>query len=395
VSSPSRIPSVSAGATAAAPERDPTLRRERLVWLASVAFCGILPAVVIAMVFASTISDTTYAIDFVQFYRGGEAVLAGRNLYPPQDALLIASAHPYPYVYPPLAALVSSPFTVFSLEVVGVVLMAVLVAVVFWILRLLGVQDWRCYGIVLLWPPVISAIQTANPTLWFALAAALAWRYRDRRVPLAAAVGTTLAVKFVLWPLLVWLTATRRAASAVLATTIGVALLVVPWAVIGFEGFTEYPGLLRRLEQTVGDDAYTMFNLASDLGAPNALARAIWLVVGLGVLAACVFVARGGDERSAFILALAASLALSPLVWLHYFALLMVAVAVAQPRLGLIWFFPLAMFVATGHGDPGPARNALTLATAAFTIALALREVRGNQRLRETRAVASAATSTS
>jgi hypothetical protein len=227
--------------------------------------------------------------------------------------------------------------------------------------------------------------------LWFALAAALAWRYRDRRVPVAAAVGTTLAVKFVMWPLLVWLVATRRAASAALATAIGVVLLVVPWAVIGFEGFTEYPGLLRRLDRAVGDDAYTVFNLASDLGATSAIARAIWIVVGLGVLAACVLVARGGDERSAFVLALAASLALSPLVWLHYFALLMVAVAVAQPRLGLIWFLPLVMIVATGHGDPGPARNALTLATAALTIALALRETRGYRRLRSTRVLAAAA----
>jgi alpha-1,2-mannosyltransferase len=378
-----------ASATNAADAR--ALSVSRVAWLASVAFFGVLPVVITVTVFATTIADTTYAIDFVQFYRGGEAVLAGRDLYPPRDALLIASAHPYPYVYPPLAALVSAPLTAFSLEVVGVVLMAVLVGVVLAILRLLGVQDWRCYGIVLLWPPVISAIQTANPTLWFALAAALAWRYRDRRLPVAAAVGTTLAVKFVMWPLLVWLATTRRAASAALAVAIGVLLLVIPWAVIGFEGFTEYPGLLRRLDRAVGDDAYTLFNLASDLGAPSAIARVIWIVVGLGVLAACVFVARSGDERSAFVLALAASLALSPLVWLHYFAFLIVAVAVAQPRLGLIWFLPLAMIVATGHGDPGPARNALTLATAALTIALALRETRGNRRLRTTRVLAAAA----
>jgi alpha-1,2-mannosyltransferase len=382
-----------ASATNAADTR--ALSVSRVAWLASVAFFGVLPVVITVTVFATTIADTTYAIDFVQFYRGGEAVLAGRDLYPPRDALLIASAHPYPYVYPPLAALVSAPLTAFSLEVVGVVLMVVLVGVVLAILRLLGVQDWRCYGIVLLWPPVISAIQTANPTLWFALAAALAWRYRDRRLPVAAAVGTTLAVKFVMWPLLVWLATTRRAASAVLAIAIGVVLLVIPWAVIGFEGFTEYPGLLRRLDRAVGDDAYTVFNLASDLGAPSAIARAIWVVVGLGVLAACVLVARSGDERSAFVLALAASLALSPLVWLHYFAFLIVVVAVAQPRLGLIWFLPLAMIVATGHGDPGPARNALTLATAALTIALALRETRVNQRLRVARVAVSAATSAS
>jgi len=190
----------------------------------------------------------------------------------------------------------------------------------------------------------------------------------------SGAIGTTLAVKFVLWPLLVWLAATRRAATAVLAVLVGAVLLVVPWAVIGFEGLTGYPDLLRRLERTVGGDAYTVSNLASDLGASSVVSRTVWLALGVGVLIACVRVARRGDDQSAFILGLAAALALSPLVWLHYFTLLMVAVAVARPRLGLVWFLPLAMFVATGHGDPSSAQLAITLATAALTIALALRE---------------------
>ena len=65
--------------------------------------------------------------------------------------------------------------------------MAVLVLVALAILFVLGVRDWRCYGLVLLWPPVISAIQTGNVTLWFALALALAWRFRDRTLASSAA----------------------------------------------------------------------------------------------------------------------------------------------------------------------------------------------------------------
>ena len=38
--------------------------------------------------------------------------------------------------------------------------------------------------------------------------------YRDRLVPASASVGVTLAAKFFLWPLVVWLAATRRALSA-------------------------------------------------------------------------------------------------------------------------------------------------------------------------------------
>jgi hypothetical protein len=254
--------------------------------------------------------------------------------------------------------------------------MVALVAVALSIPAVLGVRDWRCYGIVLLWPPVISAIQTGNVTLWLALASALAWRFRDRLGVSSAAVGLTLAVKFLLWPLLVWFAATRRLANTAVAAAVAVGLLLGSWAAIGFEGLRGYPELLRRLEDAVGDDAYTLFNLLDDLGAPHAVARGLWLGLGIALLAACTAVARRGDEQSAFILALAAALALTPLVWLHYFALLVVGVAIARPRLGVVWFVPLAMFLADGGGDPSPFETTVALAAAAFTLALALRESR-------------------
>jgi hypothetical protein len=90
-------------------------------------------------------------------------------------------------------------------------------------------------------------------------------------------------------------------------------------------------------------------------------------------VAAVVLVARRGDERSAFILAIAASLALTPIVWLHYFALLLLVVALAQPRLGPLWFLPLGMVVTPGSGQPTPFETAVTLAIAALVVGLALR----------------------
>ncbi len=112
--------------------------------------------------------------------------------------------------------------------------MATLVLVALWTLYVLEVRDWRCYGLALLWPPVISAIQTGNLTLWFGLAAALTWRFRDRLIAPSASIGVTLAAKFFLWPLVVWLAATRRIAASVLACALGAGLLLASWSVIGF-----------------------------------------------------------------------------------------------------------------------------------------------------------------
>ena len=348
--------------------------RERVAWLASIAFCGVLPALVLVLAFVASIDDGSYAIDFEPFHRAAEAVLAGEDPYPGEDELLTASAGPY--VYPPLPAILAVPLISVSFEAAGLVVMVALVAVALSIPAVLGVRDWRCYGIVLLWPPVISAIQTGNVTLWLALASALAWRFRDRLGVSSAAVGLTLAVKFLLWPLLVWFAATRRLANTAVAAAVAVGLFLGSWAALGFEGLRGYPELLRRLEEAVGDDAYTLFNLLDDLGAPQAVARGLWLGLGLVLLAACTVVARRGDEQSAFILAIAAALALTPLVWLHYFALLVVGVAIARPRLGVVWFVPLAMFLADGGGDPSPFETTVALAAAAFTLALALRESR-------------------
>jgi hypothetical protein len=340
------------------------LTRARVLWLASIAFCGVLPALTLVILFWSAIAGDTVATDFGQYYAAAEAILRGESPYSPSGDPLTAWGGPYPY--PPLLALLAIPLTVLSLQAAGLLVMAVLVLVALAVPWVVGVRDWRCYGLVLLWPPVISAIQTANVTLWFALAAAIVWRFRDRVLPTAAAVGLTLAAKLFLWPLAVWLAATRRFASALAACAIGAGALVASWAVIGFAGFGDYPELVRKLEQAVGDDSYTAYIVGLDLGLPSTAARLVWLGVGVALLGAVVILGGRGDGRTAFVMAIAASLALTPIVWLHYFALLLVPIALAQPTLGALWFVPLGMVLTPGSGHPTPFQTAWTLAVAAL-----------------------------
>ena len=334
-------------------------------------FCGALPAVALIVFYESMTADGTLAFDFRPFYRAAGAILDGETPYPAADDPLTAWTGPY--VYPPLGALVSIPFRAVPFDVAGVVVMVLLTAAAAAIPYVLGVRDWRCFGVVFLWPPVWNAIQTGNLTLALGLAAAVAWRFRDVRSTSSVAVGVTLAAKLFLWPLVVWLAATRRIWTAALASAIGVLLLTVSWAAIGFVGLVDYPDLMRRLQDAVGDDSYTLYIVGLDLGLPSPVARALWLTVGLGLLASVAWVGRRGDECSAFILTVAAALALSPIVWLHYFALLLIVVALAQPTLSLVWFIPLAMVVTPGSGHPTPFETAATLTIAVVTLALALR----------------------
>ena len=200
-------------------------------------------------------------------------------------------------------------------------------------LALLGVRDWRCYGLAFLWPPVTDAIATGNITILLGLAAAVVWRYRDLPAISGAALGASIAAKVFLWPLVIWLAVTRRVAAAL-------------WSVARRSGSTAPlvgDRVVPRLRRVPGPRAPAQRSRwmsavirSMPSGSISASTRA-WhgdygLATAIGVLAASVLVARRGDEQGAFVLALAAAIACSPIVWLHYFALLLVAVAIARPR---------------------------------------------------------------
>jgi hypothetical protein len=352
--------------------------RARAMQLLSLFLFAVLPAITVVTLFATTVADDAVAFDFRVFYAAAESVLDGESPYQALDDPSADVARGY--VYPPVTAIATIPFTLLPLEAAGLVAMALLVGVALAIPWVLGVRDWRCFGMLLLWPPVLSAIQTGSVTLLLALGAALAWRYRNRPFATGLAAGATLSMKLILWPLLVWLAATRRLLAAAATVVVGAALVLASWAVIGFAGFGDYPDVLRRLQDVVEVDAYTLYVVARDAGASSELARGVWLGAGLLVLGGVVFLARRGDERTAFMLAIAASLALSPIVWMHYFALLLVVVALAQPRLGVAWIAPLAFVITPGSGHPSAFDTAWALGVAVVVVALAVRSSTGAPR---------------
>ena len=73
--------------------------------------------------------------------------------------------------------------------------------------------------------------------------------------------------------------------------------------------------------------------------APAALALQLVCVVAVFALAQ----RREGDRR-AFSAAIFAALALSPLVWIHYYVLLIVPIGLAARRLRAVWLLPVLAF---------------------------------------------------
>ena len=115
-------------------------------------------------------------------------------------------------------------------------------------------------------------------------------------------------------------------------------LLLLPYVSID-----DYARSLLQLGRGFDQDSYTLFGLLVQSGSLG-VGRADPDVGGRPVLLAATW------RYRSFTLAIAAALTLSPIVWLDYFALAMVPLAIARPRLSWIWFLPLATWGLSGAG---------------------------------------------
>jgi hypothetical protein len=96
---------------------------------------------------------------------------------------------------------------------------------------------------------------------------------------------------------------------------------------------------------------------------------------GLPLLAAAVLLGRrAGGDAAAFSLCIAASIALTPIVWLHYFTLLLAPLALVRPRLSPAWLLALAFWVTPFQENEGAGWRvvfALCLSVAITVLAVA------------------------
>ncbi len=314
-----------------------------------IVFLGFLPMLVTVVALWAADSHDVVSIDFHnELYLQAKDVLDGDNPYPPPDADLSSGANA---IWPIAAVLAVTPLAALPASVADWVVAALELVFLVGALLLVGVRDWRVYGAALLWPPVINAIQTGNATLPLAVLCALAWRYRASRLIPAVAIGVGLALKFFIWPLVLWLVCIRRYTAAALAASIGAISLAL---ILPFDSIQNYVSLVQNLAREFDDDSYTLYGMLVELGAPSPLARVVWLVSGLLVL--------GFAWRTkSFALAIGAALLLSPIVWLHFFALLLVPLAIAYPTYSAVWLIPLPMWLTPGTLNGRPWQTAVVL----------------------------------
>ena len=281
-----------------------------------------------------------------------EAVIDGRSPYPELDDPILEDQKGY--VYPPQLVVLLVPLTPLPVDVVAVLVTCLLLALVALTLRILDVRDLRCYAATILWMPTTSGVLLGNISIPLAFALAVAWRYRETVWRPAVAVGLAVSAKLLLWPVFVWMLATRRLRAVALALVVGTVATFAAWAAIGLDGLRTYPDLLERLSEIQSERSYSIVGMVATLGLGSTVGNALTAVVGLALLIGCVVFARRSDDARSFVCAVAATLAVSPIVWLHYLVVLLVPMAILRRRFSALWLLPILLW---GSPKPGYAEG--------------------------------------
>lgn len=317
------------------------MKREPFEW----TLLGVLP---LLLVLAFTLGSLHHqpAYDFRAMWQAGHAVAHGQNPYPTVASIPTGpKAQHDEFIYPAVVAVAMVPFGLMPFGVAAALFVLVLVAAVGATLRILGVRDWRCYGAAFASIPVLESFRLGTLSPLLALGLACAWAARDRRWTLPAVVAAVVLAKLFLWPLFVWLLATRRWGAAARSALLTVAVAAMGWAVVGFDTLTPYPALLRKMTDVQLHDTVGFAGLVSSLGAGPAAAHLAVVLVAVFGSAGIVAAARR-DPELAFGLTVLVSLLASPISWLNYNALLLVPVALVSRRLSGWWFLLFAFWAA-------------------------------------------------
>jgi hypothetical protein len=347
-----------------------------LLRVAATAFLLVVAVGISGLAIAAGFGAHSYS-DFHIFWDAGRAVLHGHDPYPAASPGALHGQNQF--VYPAPAALVMVPFALLPLPVAATAFLLLSILALAASLHLLGVRDLRCHAAAFI---SLAALQglvmgTVTPVLMLALAAA--WRFRGSVRWVAAAGSCAIGLKLFLAPAVIWLVATRRWRAAMTASAVAGAVLLAAWAVVGISTLRTYPALLSALTKVEGHFGFSTYALLTRLGVDGRLANAA--VMALVVLLAVAAVAVAGRDRGdgrAFAIAVVACLVASPIVWLHYLALLLVPIAVLRPAFSWAWALPVSTWVFANANSAAPTWKLLAAqAVLLAVLGLALRGVPG------------------
>jgi alpha-1,2-mannosyltransferase len=304
------------------------------------ALFGLIPLLFTAIAVVSVRSGHIASDFHSEFYPAAGRVLHGGSPYDlGRHAIDSGDAFPYPA----LTALLFAPFALLHPSIAESVYIGINIVVLLATLRVLQVRDWRLYGMALLWAPVYNAWQSGNLTLLLCLGMAVMWRYRERPAGAGLAAAVIVSLKPFVWPAGLWLLATKRYRAAAWALASGLAINFVSFAALGFNEISRYLQAGSDVTSVFYKTGFSLVAFVMHLGASESVGVAFG-VAASAVAAVALFKLGQSDGARALAACVALALLASPVIWNHYFTLLIVPLAIARPKLSAVWALPLLMW---------------------------------------------------
>jgi alpha-1,2-mannosyltransferase len=349
-------------------ERHLSSRQRELERAFANVLLGVIPAVLTAFLVLTAFRYRSAAYDFHwSYYPAARRLLDGGDPYAVTSRDIQQGIA---FVYPALSAIVLAPFALVGRSLADhlyMLLCFLLVPATLWVS---GVRDWRVYGLPFLWLPVVVGWQGGNFSVPLTFLVAVVWRYRDRPATAGFAAALAISLKPFVWPLALWLLATRRWRAAAWAIASGAAFNLIAWGLVGFNEIHVYLRLSSEVTKALWRGGYSVLAVAHHLGFGRGVGEVLLVIGSASLLAGIVYVGfLKRQEREAMVLAVALMLVASPLVWSHYFVLLLVPLAITRPRLSPLWLVPIVMWVC----PPSTTVTGLEAAVAWLAAAICLR----------------------
>ncbi|MFO7532979.1 MAG: glycosyltransferase family 87 protein [Candidatus Limnocylindrales bacterium] len=286
-----------------------------------------------------------WALDFLAYRDAALRLGSDGSLY--AAATLVDSFHPGPtglYVYPPPLGISVSPLSGWSFEAGATMWYLLHIVALVATCALMPVQlsiRLAAFGVAAMSFAVLRDLTMGNVSVLLLLPMAVGWRWLDRPLgSVALAIAASVRISYGLY--LIWFALRRAWPQVVWMGAAGMALIVVSLPFVGIDGYRDYLTLLGNVGDTTG--VLRNSDLASSalkLGVPGELAG--WaLVPGFAVATAAVLLGLRRDAEVGYMITLGASYLLTPLLWDHYLAMLVLPASFVAAR-GRPWALALPL----------------------------------------------------
>ena len=197
------------------------------------------------------------------------------------------------------------------------------------------------FGVAALSYGATRDIVLGNVSVLLLLPTAVAWRWLDRPIG-SIAQAIAISIRPTLGILLVWQLLRRAWRPVAWTIGAGLVLILVTLPFVGIGGYLEYLTVLRNLSGVTG--VFNNFDISSTLvllGVDEQMAS-LALLAGYGVAIGAMLLSLRRDPEVGFMVTLTGSLLLSPLLWDHYLAMLVLPAAFLAQR-GRAWALALPL----------------------------------------------------